>query len=256
VAGTPRGRATRAGSRPGSRSTSGAPGCCARASGATTSADRAGRRDHRRRGRRAHAAARRWGLAPSWGTLRGGRPLINARDDKLATSGAWKGPCVVVADPLSRARRRLAGVAEGRGPQTAAPAVPARARGRRADGLRRPVVRRAAKDADAPSPRARSSPWRPTARPRGCTTACRPSCATEEAEAAWLTPGVDLDEARGLVAPLPDGLVRVSAISQPETRWLQTIRSSRCPSDDVPTQAACAMCTLRGVGGRSSPEYE
>jgi putative SOS response-associated peptidase YedK len=47
----------------------------------------------------------RWGLAPSWGSLRGGRPLINARDDKLRTSGAWKRlvsdsatRCLVVAD--------------------------------------------------------------------------------------------------------------------------------------------------------------
>ena len=47
----------------------------------------------------------RWGLAPSWATLRGQRPLINARDDKLRTSGAWKSlvsasstRCLVVAD--------------------------------------------------------------------------------------------------------------------------------------------------------------
>jgi putative SOS response-associated peptidase YedK len=47
----------------------------------------------------------RWGLAPGWATLKGMRPLINARDDKLATSGAWKRlaagaatRCLVVAD--------------------------------------------------------------------------------------------------------------------------------------------------------------
>jgi putative SOS response-associated peptidase YedK len=32
----------------------------------------------------------RWGLAPRWGALRGGPSLINARDEKLATSNAWK----------------------------------------------------------------------------------------------------------------------------------------------------------------------
>ena len=32
----------------------------------------------------------RWGLAPSWATLKGMRPLINARDDKLRSSGAWR----------------------------------------------------------------------------------------------------------------------------------------------------------------------
>jgi putative SOS response-associated peptidase YedK len=36
------------------------------------------------------AVLARFGLAPSWAKLRGGPPLINARDDKLATSGAWK----------------------------------------------------------------------------------------------------------------------------------------------------------------------
>ena len=32
----------------------------------------------------------RFGLAPAWAKLRGGPSLINARDDKLASSGAWK----------------------------------------------------------------------------------------------------------------------------------------------------------------------
>jgi putative SOS response-associated peptidase YedK len=36
------------------------------------------------------AVLARFGLAPSWAKLRGGPSLINARDDKLATSGAWK----------------------------------------------------------------------------------------------------------------------------------------------------------------------
>jgi putative SOS response-associated peptidase YedK len=32
----------------------------------------------------------RWGLAPRWATLKGGPSLINARDDKIASSNAWK----------------------------------------------------------------------------------------------------------------------------------------------------------------------
>jgi putative SOS response-associated peptidase YedK len=31
----------------------------------------------------------RFGLAPAWAKLRGGPSLINTRDDKLASSGAW-----------------------------------------------------------------------------------------------------------------------------------------------------------------------
>jgi SOS response associated peptidase (SRAP) len=32
----------------------------------------------------------RWRLAPRWATLKGGPSLINARDDKIASSNAWK----------------------------------------------------------------------------------------------------------------------------------------------------------------------
>ena len=37
-----------------------------------------------------HPAMLRWGLAPRWATLKGGPSLINARDDKIARSNAWK----------------------------------------------------------------------------------------------------------------------------------------------------------------------
>jgi putative SOS response-associated peptidase YedK len=36
------------------------------------------------------AVLARFGLAPSWAKVRGGPSLINSRDDKLASSGAWK----------------------------------------------------------------------------------------------------------------------------------------------------------------------
>src|SRR3712207_1897492 len=52
-----------------------------------------------------HPVMLRWGLAPSWASLKGMRPLINARDDKLRSSGAWRSlagdanrRCLVVAD--------------------------------------------------------------------------------------------------------------------------------------------------------------
>jgi putative SOS response-associated peptidase YedK len=156
----------------------------------------------------------RWGLAPSWGTLRGGRPLINARDDKLATSGAWKGlasssatRCLILADGWLEWQK---------------------AEDRRQP--RQPFLH----ELDGGVPMAFAGLWC-TARPKdadaplaSCTivtvAANREASRLhdrmpavlhgEEAEAAWLTPGVDLEEALGLVAPLPDGLVRVSAISQ------------------------------------------
>jgi putative SOS response-associated peptidase YedK len=56
-------------------------------------------------GRERQPAMLRWGLAPSWATLKGMRPLINARDDKLRSSGAWRAlasdarqRCLIVAD--------------------------------------------------------------------------------------------------------------------------------------------------------------
>ena len=52
-----------------------------------------------------HPAMLRWGLAPSWASLQGMRPLINARDDKLRTSTAWRAlardahhRCLIAAD--------------------------------------------------------------------------------------------------------------------------------------------------------------
>jgi putative SOS response-associated peptidase YedK len=157
----------------------------------------------------------RWGLAPSWGSLRGGRPLINARDDKLRTSGAWKGlasssasRCLVLADgwlewqkPEDRRQPRQPFLHEL---EDGAPFAFA--------GLwcvARP------KDAEAPL--------------ASCTIVTVP--ANREAarlhdrmpaildgpaaEAAWLAPGTDLDGALELVAPLPDGLLRVSPTTLP-----------------------------------------
>ena len=160
----------------------------------------------------------RWGLAPSWGTLRGGRPLINARDDKLRTSGAWKGltsshatRCLVLADgwlewqkPEDRRLPRQPFLHElGGGAAMALAGLWCVAR---------------PKDADAPL--------------ASCTIVTVPAnreasrlhdrmpavLAGEEAEAAWLSPEVDLEAALELVAPLPDGLLRVSPVDPASTR--------------------------------------
>ena len=55
-------------------------------------------------GRRS-AAGLRWGLEASWSAKNAGRPLINARDDKLRSNGMWRtlassadGRCLVLAD--------------------------------------------------------------------------------------------------------------------------------------------------------------
>ena len=153
----------------------------------------------------------RWGLAPSWGTLRGGRPLINARDDKLATSGAWKGlasssssRCLVLADGwlewLRSEDRRRPGQPFLHELEGGAPLAFA--------GLwcvARP------RDADAPL--------------ASCTIVTVPAnreaarlhdrmpavLGGPAAERAWLSPDVDLEGALELVAPLPDGLLRVRA---------------------------------------------
>jgi putative SOS response-associated peptidase YedK len=155
----------------------------------------------------------RWGLAPSWATLRGMRPLINARDDKLAISGAWKGlasssagRCLVVAD----------GWLEWQKPED--PRQP-----------RRPFLH----ELRGGGLLAFAGLWC-TARPKDAegevascaivTTAASREAAVlhdrmpavldgPDAEAAWLDPSVDLDGALDLVTSLPEGRLRISPVS-------------------------------------------
>ena len=152
----------------------------------------------------------RWGLAPSWATLKGMRPLINARDDKLRTSGAWKSlasvaahRCLVVAD----------GWLEWQKPED--PKQP-----------RRPFLH----ELRGGGPFAFAGLWC-VARPKdgdgpiaSCTivtTAASRQAAVlhdrmpavldgPEAEAAWLSPQVDLDGALELVRPLQDGALAIT----------------------------------------------
>jgi putative SOS response-associated peptidase YedK len=159
------------------------------------------------------ALSLRWGLAPSWATLRGMRPLINARDDKLRTGGAWRKlaesaehRCLVVADGWLEWQR-----AEDRSQP------------------RQPFLHRLPGGA----PFAFAGLWC-VARPRdateelaSCTVVTVPSnreaailhdrmpavLAGPEEEAAWLDPSVDLDGALELTRSLPDGSLEVVPVS-------------------------------------------
>ena len=159
------------------------------------------------------AKALRWGLAPSWATLKGMRPLINARDDKLRTGGAWKTlassaehRCLVIADGWLEWQR-----AEDR------------------KQPRQPFLHRMPGGA----PFAFAGLWC-VARPKdatetlaSCTVITVPSnreasilhdrmpavLAGPEEEAAWLDRAVDLDGALELTRSLPDGSLEVVPVS-------------------------------------------
>ena len=156
----------------------------------------------------------RWGLAPSWATLKGMRPLINARDDKLRTSGAWRSlaadaghRCLVAADGWLEWQR-----AED-------PRQP-----------RQPFLHRL----HGAAPFAFAGLWC-VARPKdapgeiaSCTIVTVP--ASREAarlhdrmpavlrdadeQAAWLDPHVGLDGAIDLARPLPEGSLDVTPVSR------------------------------------------
>ena len=152
----------------------------------------------------------RWGLAPSWATLKGMRPLINARDDKLRGSGAWRSlasdashRCLVIADGWLEWQR-----AED-------PRQP-----------RQPFVHRLRGHA----PFALAGLWC-VARPKDAqqevasctivTVAASGEAArlhdrmpavlrSAEEHAAWLDPRVDLDGAIELARPLPEGTLDIA----------------------------------------------
>jgi putative SOS response-associated peptidase YedK len=154
----------------------------------------------------------RWGLAPSWYTLRGSRPLINARDDKLRTSGAWRAlaadassRCLVLADgwlewnkPEKRGAPKQAFLHELHGGEPFAFA-----------GLwcvAKP------KDGDRPVPSC-TIVTVPANREAAVLHDRMPAVLDgPEAEAAWLHPDVDLDGALELVRPLPEGRIAVAAV--------------------------------------------
>jgi putative SOS response-associated peptidase YedK len=152
----------------------------------------------------------RWGLAPSWATLKGMRPLINARDDKLRTSSAWK---ALAGDAASRCLIVADGWYEW---QTAEDARRSRPQ---------PFLHRI----DGGAPFAFAGLWC-EARPKDAaatlvsctivTTRANRDAArlhdrmpavlsSREERAAWLDRSVDLDGALELVKPLPEGVLEI-----------------------------------------------
>lgn len=162
-------------------------------------------------GRRAETL--RWGLAPPWATLKGMRPLINARDDKLRTGGAWRRlaesaqtRCLVLAD----------GWLEWQKPEN--PKLP-----------RQPFLHRL----PGGEPLAFAGLWC-VGRPKdadeqlaSCTIVTVPAnreasilhdrmpavLAGADAEAAWLDPELDLDGVVDLARSLPDASLEVVPVS-------------------------------------------
>jgi putative SOS response-associated peptidase YedK len=157
----------------------------------------------------------RWGLAPSWATLRGGRPLINARDDKLRTSGAWKGlvsdaasRCLVVADGwLEWNKPERPGAPKQRFLHELAGGEPFAFAG----------LWCVAKPRDAAEPVASCTIVTVAANREAAVLHDRMPAVLdgEDAEAAWLSGEVGLEDALALVRPLRDGLVSVSGLPLP-----------------------------------------
>jgi putative SOS response-associated peptidase YedK len=160
-----------------------------------------------------HPVMLRWGLAPSWASLKGMRPLINARDDKLRSSGAWRS--------LARdGRRRCLIVADGwlewqRAEDPRQPRQPFLHRLRGGEPFAFAGLWCIARPKDAPGELA------------SCTIVTVPATreaarlhdrmpavlATPEEHAAWLDPGVDLDGAIELARPLPEGSLEIAPVS-------------------------------------------
>jgi putative SOS response-associated peptidase YedK len=169
-----------------------------------------------------HPVMLRWGLAPSWATLKGVRPLINARDDKLRSSTAWRAlardaghRCLIVADGWLEWQR-----AED----------PKQPRQPFLHTLRGGVP---GADAAPPEPFAFAGLWciaRPKDAPgeiASCTIVTVPASReaarlhdrmpavlrSPEEQAAWLHHDTDLDGAIDLARPLPEGSLDITPVS-------------------------------------------
>jgi putative SOS response-associated peptidase YedK len=155
----------------------------------------------------------RWGLAPSWATLKGMRPLINARDDKLRSSGAWRAlasdaghRCLIAADGWLEWQR-------AEDPKQ--PRQPFLHRLRGGEPFAFAGLWCIARPKDAPGELA------------SCTIVTVPASVEAarlhdrmpavlpgpEEQAAWLSPDVDLDGAIELARPLPDGSLEIAPVS-------------------------------------------
>jgi putative SOS response-associated peptidase YedK len=155
----------------------------------------------------------RWGLAPSWATLKGMRPLVNARDDKLRTSGAWRRlaergehRCLVLAD----------GWLEWQRPEKRrAPRQPFLHRLPGGEPFALAGLWCVARPKDAGEPVASCTVVTVAANREARILHDRMPAILDgpEAEAAWLDPATDLDGALDLLAPYPDGRVEVHPVS-------------------------------------------
>jgi len=157
----------------------------------------------------------RWGLAPSWATLRGARPLINARDDKLRSSGAWKG---LVCDSAHRCLIVADGWLEWSKPER--PRAPKQAFLHELPGGEPFALAGlwcVARPKDADEPVASCTIVTVAANREAAVLHDRMPAVLDgpDAEAAWLHAAVDLDAALDLVRPLPEGRIRVSPVPPP-----------------------------------------
>jgi putative SOS response-associated peptidase YedK len=154
-----------------------------------------------------------FGLAPAWAKLRGGPSLINARDDKLATSGAWKR---LTASAGHRALIVADGYYEWQKPED--PKQPKQPfHHRLPDGGRFAFAGlwTAATPKDAEEPVTSCSIITTAANREVRVVHDRMPVILDgpDAEAAWLSPKVDLDGALELVHPFPDGRLEVYPVS-------------------------------------------
>ena len=157
----------------------------------------------------------RWGLAPSWATLRGQRPLINARDDKLRSSGAWKG---LVSDSATRCLVIADGWLEWSKPEKpGAPKQPFLHELLHGGPFAFAGLWCVARPKDADAPVASCTIVTVAANRQAAVLHDRMPAVLDgpEAEAAWLHGAVDLDAALDLVKPLPEGRLAIAAVPPP-----------------------------------------
>ncbi|HEV2814598.1 MAG TPA: SOS response-associated peptidase [Solirubrobacteraceae bacterium] len=155
----------------------------------------------------------RWGLAPSWATLKGMRPLINARDDKLRSSTAWRSltrdanhRCLVVADGWLEWQR-------AEDPKQ--PRQPFLQRLRGGEPFAFAGLWCIARPKDAPGELASCTIVTVPASREAARLHDRMPAVLRGADeqAAWLDDDVDLDGAVELARPLPEGSLVIAPVS-------------------------------------------
>jgi putative SOS response-associated peptidase YedK len=154
----------------------------------------------------------RWGLAPSWATLKGMRPLINARDDRLRSKPAWRS--------LARdSRTRCLIVADGwlewqRAEDPKQPRQPFLHRLPRREPFAFAGLWCIAQPKDGPLMASCTIVTVPASAEAARLHDRMPAVLRDPAEqAAWLEPSVDLLGAIELARPLPEGSLEITPVS-------------------------------------------